>query len=152
MRTRSFFICVLAVGACYAAATASAVRAAAQDTPVKTTQDGVYTDAQAKRGEAAYGQNCAKCHGPDLSGADAAPSLTGGDFNAGWNDLTAGDLFDRIRTTMPADAVGSLSRQDVADIVAFLFAKDGFPAGDTELPTQSELLKQFKISTTPKQE
>src|SRR5215471_14438735 len=65
----------------------------------KSTQDGVYTDAQAKRGEAAYGKTCAGCHGPDLAGADTAPSLTGGEFNSGWGDLTLDDLFDRIKTT-----------------------------------------------------
>jgi len=146
MRISAAFIVVTGL---YVAAAATAGRAAiAQEG--KTTQDGVYTEAQAKRGEVAYGQYCAKCHGPDLSGADAAPSLTGGDFNVGWNDLTAGDLADRIRTTMPADAVGSLSRTDVADIVAFIFAKDGLPPGQTELPAQSELLKQIKINTARK--
>jgi cytochrome c len=31
----------------------------------KTVWDGVYTDAQAKRGEGVWGEKCAKCHGPD---------------------------------------------------------------------------------------
>src|SRR5262245_51602024 len=78
-----------------------------QDKP-KTTWDGVYSDAQAKRGEAAYGKACASCHGPDLSGVDSAPSLTGAEFNAGWNDLPLDDLFQRVKTTMPADGPGTL--------------------------------------------
>lgn len=110
-----------------------------------TTWDGVYSEAQAKRGEATYTQKCVGCHGPDLMGADTAPSLTGADFNAGWNDQSADDLVDRIYTTMPADAVGSLSREQVADVVAFIFAKDGFPMGAADLPSASAALKPIKI-------
>ena|SRR5438874_10099050 len=120
---------------------------AAHQNEDKTTWSGVYTEAQAKRGEALYGQYCTKCHGPDLSGADAAPPLTGGEFNSGWNDLTVGDLFERLRITMPADKPGTVSRQDNADIAAFLLAKNGFPAGNGELPTQTEILKGIKILT-----
>ena len=120
------------------------VFAIAQDKP-KTTWDGVFTDAQAKRGEAQYSQSCSSCHSPDLTGGDSAPSLTGPDFNASWNDLSVGDLAERIRTTMPADGPGSLSRQQYVDILTFLLAKDGFPAGQTELPTTDEDLKQLKI-------
>ena len=99
----------------------------------KSTQDGVYSDAQAKRGEAAYTKSCAGCHGPDLAGADTAPSLTGSEFNAGWTDQTLDDLFDRIKTTMPGDAPGSLPADQCADILAFILSKDGFPAGQNEL-------------------
>ena len=111
----------------------------------KTTWDGVYSEAQAKRGEALYSTKCAGCHGPDLAGADTAPSLTGPDFNSGWNDQTADDLSERVRTTMPGDAPGSLSRAEVADVVAFIFSKDRFPAGPTDLPTTSPELKEIKI-------
>jgi mono/diheme cytochrome c family protein len=111
----------------------------------KTTLDGVYTAAQAQRGEAAYTKNCVSCHGPDLMGLDTAPSLTGPEFTASWTDQSADDLQERIRVSMPADKPGSLSRTDVADIIAFLFAKDGFPAGSTELPAASDELKAIKI-------
>jgi mono/diheme cytochrome c family protein len=120
---------------------------AGQDPAARTVWNGVYSAAQAKRGEEKYGLSCVKCHGPDLMGADSAPPLTGGEFNAGWNDLSVGDLFERLRLTMPADNPGSLSRQDNADVVAFLLAKNGFPAGDAELPTQTEILKGIKILT-----
>jgi quinoprotein glucose dehydrogenase len=126
---------------------AAATLAAGQEAPTRTVWNAVYSDAQAKRGEVAYVQSCAKCHGPDLSGADSAPPLAGGEFNSGWNDLTVGDLFERLRVTMPADKPGSLSRQDNADIVAFLLARNGFPPGEAELPAQTELLKTIKILT-----
>ena len=135
---------ILVIGGLYVA---TATVTAGQETAGKTVWNAVYSDAQAKRGEEKYGQYCAKCHGPDLSGADAAPALMGAEFNSGWNDLSVGDLFERLRVTMPADKPGSVSRQDNADVVAFLLAKNGFPAGDAELPTQTEILKTIKILT-----
>src|SRR6188474_1341140 len=45
----------------------------------RTVQDGVYSDAQASRGQALYAQRCAGCHGPALAGA-SAPALTGALF------------------------------------------------------------------------
>jgi mono/diheme cytochrome c family protein len=115
-----------------------------QDSP-KITSDGVYTDAQAKRGESVYSQSCAACHGPDLAGLDMAPSLTGAEFNASWNDQTLDDLFERVRTTMPADGPGSQTREQYADVVAFLLSKDGFPSGTVELPPDNAVLKQVKF-------
>ena len=59
----------------------AAVGAWAADEP-KTQWDGVYTEAQAARGALVYSQYCASCHGPDLSGSEMAPALTGGEFNS----------------------------------------------------------------------
>ncbi|MBI3401253.1 MAG: cytochrome c [Acidobacteria bacterium] len=132
--------------ALYSATAYASVRAS-QDAPrtASTTWDAVFTDAQAKRGDALYAQYCGKCHAPDLTGADVAPALTGADFSANWNDLSLGDLFERIRIGMPADTPGSLSRQDNADVLAFMLFKAGFPAGAAELPTQVEVLKEIKF-------
>ena len=111
----------------------------------RSVWDGVYTAGQSKRGEAAYAENCASCHGAALGGGESAPPLTGGEFMANWSGLTAGDLFDRIRTTMPADRPGKLKREETADILAYMLNVNGFPAGKTELPHQTEVLKQIKI-------
>jgi S-disulfanyl-L-cysteine oxidoreductase SoxD len=111
----------------------------------RTTWSGVYTEAQAKRGAEVYSANCASCHGPDLGGVDSAPSLVGGEFNTNWNDLSLNDLMERIRATMPADKPGSVERQQIADIMAFMLGKANFPAGDAELPAQGEVLKDIKF-------
>jgi S-disulfanyl-L-cysteine oxidoreductase SoxD len=107
--------------------------------------DGVYTQEQAKRGQAAYVERCARCHGPELIGGDTNPPLVGPEFLSTWNTKTVGDLFQRIRSTMPADKPGSLSRQQDSDIVAYLLSANKFPAGNTELDTQTELLKQIQF-------
>jgi quinoprotein glucose dehydrogenase len=118
----------------------------AAQTP-KTTWSGVYSDAQAKRGEAIYGAQCASCHAPDLTGLDTAPALSGADFNADWNDLSLNDLMERIAATMPADKPGTLSRQEAADVIAFILSKNTFPPGEAELPVQADALKAIKFLT-----
>ncbi len=117
----------------------------------RTVWDGVYTDDQAKRGEAFYGKECASCHGGELTGGESAPPLSGDSFFANWNGLTLGDLFERMRVSMPQNAPGSLSRQQNADILAFILKANQFPAGKAELDRQTEILKQIKFdSTKPK--
>ena len=107
--------------------------------------DGVYTAEQTRRGEAAYLSACASCHGTALEGGDMTPALVGGAFTSNWNDLTVGDLFDRIRTTMPLDNPGRLSRTQTADVIAFVLKANDWPAGTTELPADSAL-KQIRIA------
>jgi mono/diheme cytochrome c family protein len=106
----------------------------------KTIWDGVYSEAQAKRGEGIYNQSCASCHGTSLEGGEMAPPLTGNDFNANWDTLSLGQLLERIRTTMPQENPGSLSRQQNVDVVSYLLQKGKFPAGSAELPTQTDAL------------
>jgi len=99
----------------------------------RSVWDGVYTDEQAKRGAPLYSQYCASCHGPDLTGGEMAPALVAGDFTSEWNGLTLGDLFERMRTSMPQNDPGGLSRQQNADILAYMLSSNKFPAGTTEL-------------------
>ena len=111
----------------------------------RSVWDGVYTEEQAKRGETIYRKECAACHGAVLTGGESAPPLTGGPFLANWNGLTMGDLFDRIRKTMPQTNPGHLTRQQDADILAFMLSVNKFPAGKTELYRQSEMLKEIRF-------
>jgi len=116
----------------------AAVLVAAQ---AKTTQDGVYTAVQAKRGDTIYGASCSSCHAADLSGSGQASPLAGKEFNAAWNGVPLSDLFERIRATMPADAPGTLTPAEVADVIAFILGKADLPAGQTELASDPAGLK-----------
>jgi hypothetical protein len=85
------------------------------------------------------------CHGPDLQGGEEAPSLFGAGFMSNWGGLTAGDLSERIRLSMPPDDPSRLTRRQNVDIISLIFKANGFPAGKTELDTQLLMLKQIKI-------
>jgi len=113
--------------------------------PTKSVWDGVYTEEQAKRGSGLYQENCASCHGAELTGGEMAPPLSGGEFMAGWDGLTVGDLFERIRISMPQNAPGSLSGQQNADVLSFMFSANKFPAGAAELPKEAGILKTIKF-------
>src|SRR5262245_33125417 len=110
----------------------------------RSVWDGVYTKDQAKRGEALYLQQCSNCHGQELQGADMTPALTGLAFTANWDGLTLGDLFERIRVTMPADRPGSLPRQQITEILSYLLVANKFPDGETELPREVQALKEIR--------
>jgi hypothetical protein len=48
-----------------------------------------------------------------------------------------------IRTTMPLDVLGRLSRQQNADVIAFMLKANGWPAGVLELSRDLPVLKQI---------
>ena len=142
MNRRGLLVLTLAL------ALGAGTRAALQEGATASVWDGVYSEAQAARGGEAYRQACVNCHGPELEGADMTPPLTGGTFTSNWNDLTLGDLFERIRATMPLDKPGTLSRQQNADLVAFLLKANQWPAGTTELSRELGALKQIRIQSS----
>jgi len=117
----------------------------AQAPAPKSVWDGAYTDEQVKRGEGVSNDECVSCHGAGLTGGEEAPTLVGSEFLSAWTGLTVGDLFDRIRKTMPQDNPNRLSRQQAADIVAYVLSLNRFPAGKTELPVAAEQLREIKI-------
>jgi len=112
----------------------------------KTVWDGVYTTEQSTRGRALYGSKCLSCHGADLSGGEMAPPLVGVGFQSSWNGLSVGDLSERIRVSMPLGQEGTLSRQQVSDVIAAILAAGEYPAGMTELTNQPDVLKTIQIS------
>jgi S-disulfanyl-L-cysteine oxidoreductase SoxD len=111
----------------------------------RSVWDGVYTAEQARRGLTAYQQECLKCHGENLMGAEAGPAIAGEEFLSKWNGKTAGDFFELIRKTMPSDDPGNLSTRQYADVVAYIFSVNKFPAGQQELAREAAPLKEIRI-------
>ncbi len=130
----------------WAAVVLMSVFALAQDAPMRSVWDGVYTDDQAKRGQSLYNQHCMACHGDSLSGGEQAPPLAGGEFLSNWNGLTVGDLFERIRTSMPLNNPQSLNRDTNALILAYILSVNRFPAGQVELSSRTEVLRLIRIA------
>src|ERR1700742_1546547 len=68
-----------------------------------------FSAAQADRGAATYKDNCALCHGEDMSGGAGIPALNGPDFAFGYKGKPAQALFDYVRMNMPPGGAGSLT-------------------------------------------
>jgi mono/diheme cytochrome c family protein len=111
---------------------------------------GVFSDAQAARGERAYQASCAACHGQQLVSVDSeSPSLTGPRFKANWIGKTIAERYQRMRKSMPPGAPGSLDEQTDLDIVAFILQFNGYPSGDQELGLDTAVLEAIVIEKAP---
>jgi mono/diheme cytochrome c family protein len=111
----------------------------------RSVWDGVYTRQQAGRGQATYREECLKCHGENLGGAEGGPPLAGEEFLRKWNGKTVGDLAGVINKTMPADDPGNLSSREYSDIVAYILSVNEFPTGQKELDRDVAALNQIRI-------
>ena len=117
-----------------------------------TVWKGVYTEAQASRGQQTYQRACSYCHLKDLSGFGGdttAPPLTGARFFVRWDQLTVAEIFTTVQETMPDNAPSSLSPQEYVDIISYLFKANDMPAGTTELSPDREKLDQILITKKP---
>jgi mono/diheme cytochrome c family protein len=112
-----------------ASATAS-LGTAQTSTPRRTVWDGLYTEAQAARGQMAFGPNCAGCHA--LAAEGKAP-LVGDPFWKSFAQKTVADLLEFVSANMPNGTPGSLTESTYQDLVALILKSNGFPAGTTEL-------------------
>lgn len=112
----------------------------AQAQTARSIWDGVYSEAQAQHGETLYRQNCAFCHGQNLSGTfEIAPLM--GRFMPYWSGTTLDVLMDYVNTAMPLGRMGAVSRADDADIIAYILKVNGLPAGGSALGSDVAALK-----------
>jgi hypothetical protein len=112
---------------------------AAQMDSMRSSQLGVYTDVQAKRGQQVYAGTCASCHQPT--------SHQGTAFTQNWDRHALSDLFQYVSTQMPQDNPGSLDPNAAADVVAFLLKIYAMPAGTTELAPDTVAMKKILIDS-----
>lgn len=108
----------------------------------RTSADGVYTEAQAERGEQTFAEVCSACHGKGQFDRN---------FLRGWTGAPAYYLYDLIAATMPQDNPGRLEPVQYADVIAYILKLNGFPAGDTELVPVEETLMGIRLAP-PKDE
>ena len=103
--------------------------------PGKTVLDGVYSDAQATRGQAFYTSTCSVCHGDALEGV-SAPALTGNRFIERWREDMLGTIYNFIRGNMPlgraADAK-PIPDSDYLDILTYILKVNGYRTGASEI-------------------
>lgn len=103
--------------------------------------DGVFTEAQATRGEATFRRVCSACHDTN--------EFSGGRFRLTWVGQSAADLYDTIATLMPEGDPGSLTPAQYAGVVAYLLQVNGYPAGESALPTSLSALRTMEIVEAP---
>jgi S-disulfanyl-L-cysteine oxidoreductase SoxD len=135
---------------------AGAALLVAQTPEGRTVWDGIYTDAQARRGASVYNSECSYCHKDDLTGGFfdggagqatplAGPRAFGSSFGERWNDTTVGEMVATIASTMPQQKPASLTLQQYVDVVSYLLSKNGIPGGSSELSPDVEALGQIAI-------
>ena len=132
------------VGLAFALSALAETSGASAQASRKTVWDGVYTDAQAARGQQLYKAHCGYCHRDDLIGGGSeagAPPLKGPIFTIRWRDQPLADMFVTIGTTMPQNQPDTLTPQIVIDIISFLLRSNEMPPGPSELPADLEQLK-----------
>ena len=102
------------------------------------TRPALFTEAQVKTGEAAYGRTCAACHGRTLAGG-LAPPLSGAGFARSWRTpgVTLDDLFFVMRTTMPPRQSNALTADERAAVFAYILSYNGYPAGPSPLSSNA---------------
>ena len=107
---------------------------------------GLYSEAQAARGEHLYESYCSTCHGAKLEGKTAVP-LNGAAFASRWADdeHSIDDLLYIVRTQMPYSDPGKLSKQEYLDIVTFILKVNGYPGGSEDLPLDAKKLGGIKL-------
>jgi cytochrome c len=129
--------------------------ASAQPTP-STIWDGVYSEAQARRGEQVFKTECSYCHKEDLSGGfiddglGRAPALAGkrafdSSFMDRWGGQTVGDLVATIAATMPQKHPASLTLENYIDVATYLLSKNDVPHGASDLPGDVDALGRIAI-------
>lgn len=127
-------------GVAVAALAIVAQRAPAQNGPSGaqlTTRSGVYTAAQAARGNDVYLMQCKSCHTP--------ASHTGVVFANSWHGKPLSALYTYIVERMPKNEPGSLQPHEYADVLAYLLKLNEMPGGNEELPADSVALRKIRI-------
>ena len=124
---------------------------AAQEKTAKSAWTGVYTDAQADRGEREYGRTCSHCHGLSLEGDGSReiPALVLDSFMRHWRGRPVQALFDTLMRSMPADDRGSMTPRMTADMIAYLLRANGAPAGESQLPSERDALAALIFDEKP---
>ena len=106
----------------------------------RTVWDGVYTDAQAERGKAAFEANCVACHKADLTGIEDA--LKGEQFLERRREDNLDAFFAEVKT-MPLRKPGSLRDEVYLDILSYVLQANAMPSGAGEL--KLDALPQIRV-------
>jgi mono/diheme cytochrome c family protein len=123
--------------------------------PMASVWDGVFTEAQADRGQGVYSGACGMCHGRRLNGAPddpdmrSTPPLARARFLRIWEGRSLATLFEFMRARMPENNPGSLTDEEYVDVIAYMLSVGGMPTGDEELRPDPQTLALAVIQQQP---
>ena len=103
-----------------------------------TTADGIFTLAQADRGEDLFRTTCSNCHERE--------DWTEEGFKGRWEGQSVYQFWYYINDRMPYDDPWSLTRQQVTDVVTYILTLNGLPAGDTELAVDDDSIDDYWLT------
>ena len=101
-----------------------------------TTNDAVYSKAQAEAGEKLYQDHCLLCHDKRYF----RPVFKT------WEGKSLGTMNTVMNTSMPLNNPASLALQDYVDILAYMLSLNRYPAGDEPLPNDNDALEAITIA------
>lgn len=93
-----------------------------------------FTIEQAQRGQIAFYNNCAECHGAALEG-NFGPALDDTHGNVQWEPVSF--VFSYMTAFMPSGNAHALRPNDYLDIMAFLLQAHGHQPGRVPLTAQA---------------
>jgi S-disulfanyl-L-cysteine oxidoreductase SoxD len=135
VRSGSLVVAVVALLAADGAAAQS------ESDSARSVLEGAYTSAQAARGQDVFRSTCGNCH--------SSSQFTGPAFEVVWDGRPVFEFFDQLRSTMPLDNPGGLSREEYANVIAYILKLNAYPAGDAPLPADDAALKRIRIDRKP---
>jgi cytochrome c5 len=119
----------------------AAASAQAESDSARSVLLGAYSISQAARGDTVFRNTCGNCH--------TTSQFMGPAFEVVWDGRRVFELFDQLRSTMPLDNPGGLSRDEYTAVVAYILKLNRMPAGDADLPATDAGLRQLRFDRRP---
>lgn len=124
----------------WAVALAVSVSGPTQAAPAQvTSNDGIYTKAQADGAKKQFDKICADCHPFTVAAKKKPKDLPLGDepFFENWTGRPLAELVTVIALTMPNDGSAVVTEAEAVDLVAYILQQNGYPAGSKPLTKET---------------
>jgi alcohol dehydrogenase (cytochrome c) len=106
---------------------------------IALAQEALTSAGQAELGRVAYAENCASCHGSDLTNGQFAPALKGPTFLTRWGGQSLDPLLTYMHRSMPPVDPGGLPDGTYAAIAVYIWQENGgTEANPARLPRAPE--------------
>lgn len=121
------------------ALTFSTAGPAQASSPQATSNEGIYTKAQADGAKKQFDKICADCHPFTVAAKKKPKDLPLGEepFFEQWTGRPLTELVTLIALTMPNDGSAVVTEEEAVDLVAYILQQNGYPAGSKPLTKET---------------